>query len=81
MLGGAVRGGGHDLGLGRLGCWCLRDGWGFWALWTIPSQTNVKGVLGPNLPTATSPDVTATSDTPFTGLSSGDDVSGLWLKK
>ena len=59
----------------------LWEGWGFWTLWTIPSQTNVQGILGPNLPTATSPDAGATGDHPFTGLSSGDDVSGLWLKK
>jgi peptide/nickel transport system substrate-binding protein len=55
------------------------SGWGYWSLWTMPSQTDVKGILGPNLPTATSPD--ASGDSPFTGLSSGDDVSGLWLKK
>ena len=59
----------------------LWDGWGYWSLWTMPSQTNVQGILGPNLPTAGSPDASATSDGPFTGLSSGDDVSGLWLKK
>src|SRR5690242_2534727 len=29
-LGGAIRGGGHDLNPGRLGRWCLRGGWGFW---------------------------------------------------
>jgi hypothetical protein len=57
------------------------EGWGYWTLWTIPSQTNVQGILGPNLPTATSPDAGPSGDTPFTGLSSGDDVSGLWLKK
>lgn len=57
------------------------DGWGYWSLWTMPSQTNVKGILGPNLPTATSPDAGPSGDSPFTGLSSGDDVSGLWLKK
>jgi len=57
------------------------DGWGYWTLWTIPSQTDVKGILGPNLPTATSPDADTTGDSPFTGLSSGVDVSGLWLKK
>jgi peptide/nickel transport system substrate-binding protein len=55
--------------------------WGYWTLWTIPSQTNVQGILGPNLPTATSSDAGATGDGPFTGLSSGDDVSGLWLSK
>jgi peptide/nickel transport system substrate-binding protein len=57
------------------------NGWGYWSLWTMPTQTDVQGILGPNLPTATSPDASATGDTPFTGLSSGDDVSGLWLKK
>jgi hypothetical protein len=46
-------------------------------VWTIPYQTNVHGILGPNLPTATSPD--AVGQPPYTGLASGDDVSGLWL--
>jgi len=59
----------------------LWDGWGYWSLWTMPAQTNVQNILGPNLPTATSPDAGPSGDTPFTGLSSGDDVSGLWLKK
>ncbi|MCU1430873.1 MAG: hypothetical protein JWL83_4873 [Actinomycetia bacterium] len=54
------------------------NAWGFYALWTLPSQSNVKGQLGPNLPTATSPD--AVGNAPFTGLSSGDDTSGLWIK-
>ncbi len=57
------------------------DGWGYWTLWTIPSQTNVKGVLGPNLASATSPDAGPDHDKPFEGLSSGIDLSGLWLKK
>ena len=57
------------------------EGWGYWSLWTMPSQTDVKGIYGPNLPTATSPDAGPAGDQPFTGLSSGDDVSGLWLKK
>jgi len=56
------------------------EGWGYWALWTMPSQTKVQGILGPNLPSATNPDATANGDGPFQGLSSGDDVSGLWLK-
>jgi peptide/nickel transport system substrate-binding protein len=55
--------------------------WGYWTLWTIPTQTNVQGILGPNLPTATSSDAGKAGDAPFTGLSSGDDVSGLWLSK
>ena len=57
------------------------EGWAYWSLWSIPSQTNVQGILGPNLPTATSPDAGPSGDSPFIGLSSGDDVSGLWLKK
>ena len=52
--------------------------WGYYTLWSIPAQTNVRGLLGPNLPTATSPN--ATGAEPFTGLSSGTDVSGLWKK-
>jgi len=59
----------------------LWDGWAYWSLWTMPSQTDVKGILGPNLPSATSPDAGKTNETPFTGLSSGVDLSGLWLKK
>ena len=59
----------------------LWDGWGFWTLWSIPSQSNVHGILGPNLPTATAVDASTDGDTPFQGLSSGDDLSGLWLKK
>lgn len=54
--------------------------WAYWTVWAVPSQTNVYGVLGPNLPTETSPDVTANGPHPFTGLSSGTDVSGLYLK-
>jgi peptide/nickel transport system substrate-binding protein len=52
------------------------EAWGFYALWTIPAQTDVHNVFGPNLPTATSPD--ATGNDPFPGLTSGIDVSGLW---
>jgi peptide/nickel transport system substrate-binding protein len=55
------------------------EGWGYYSLWTIPSQTNVRGILGPNLPSDT--DVNAVGAEPFTGLTSGIDVSGLWLKK
>jgi peptide/nickel transport system substrate-binding protein len=54
----------------------LWEAWGFYALWTIPYQKNVHGVMGPNLPTATSTD--ATGANPFPGLTSGVDVSGLW---
>jgi peptide/nickel transport system substrate-binding protein len=55
------------------------DGWGYWTLWTVPSQTDVAGLAGPDLPTEASPD--ATGDAPFTGLASGVDVTGIWLKK
>jgi peptide/nickel transport system substrate-binding protein len=52
------------------------EAWGYYSLWTVPEQTNVHGVLGPNLPTATS--ANAVGAAPFPGLSSGTDVSGLW---
>jgi hypothetical protein len=57
------------------------EGWGFWTLWTVPSQTNVKGLAGPTLPTETSPDALKDHDVPFSGLSSGVDMAGVWLKK
>ena len=38
------------------------------------------GILGPNLPTATDANVTSSGPQPYTGLSSGTDVSGLWIK-
>ncbi|MDQ1532931.1 MAG: peptide/nickel transport system substrate-binding protein, partial [Actinomycetota bacterium] len=59
----------------------LWDGWGYYSLWTVPSQTNVAGLAGPTLPTATSPDAGADSGTEFTGLSSGIDPAGVWLTK
>jgi peptide/nickel transport system substrate-binding protein len=52
------------------------EAWGYYSLWTVPEQTNVNGVLGPNLPTATN--ANAVGNGPFPGLSSGTDVSGLW---
>jgi len=55
------------------------EAWAFYSVWTVPYQTDVYGVLGPKLPTATSPD--AVGANPFLGLSSGTDVSALWLKK
>jgi peptide/nickel transport system substrate-binding protein len=55
------------------------EAWSFWSVWTVPYQTDVRGVLGPKLPTPTSPD--AVGDDPYLGLSSGTDVSALWLKK
>jgi len=57
------------------------EAWNSYSVWTVPYQTDVYGILGPKLPTATSPDVTADGANPYTGLSSGTDVSGLWLKK
>jgi peptide/nickel transport system substrate-binding protein len=54
--------------------------WGYWSVWTVPYQPNVRGILGPKLPTATEANVTATGANPYTGLSSGTDVSALWLK-
>jgi peptide/nickel transport system substrate-binding protein len=52
------------------------EAWGFYALWTVPSQKDVHGIFGPNLPTESSPD--AGGAKPFPGLTSGTDVSGLW---
>jgi peptide/nickel transport system substrate-binding protein len=54
------------------------EAWGYFSIWTIPYQTNLNGILGPNLPTATDPNATSAGAAPFPGLSSGDDVSGLW---
>jgi peptide/nickel transport system substrate-binding protein len=54
--------------------------WAYWSVWTVPYQTDVWGVLGPNLPTPTDADVSSSGPQPYTGLSSGTDVSGLWLK-
>ncbi len=59
----------------------LWDAWGYYSLWTAPSQTNIAGLAGPKLPTATSPDATAEGDNQFTGLSSGVDPAGIWKKK
>jgi peptide/nickel transport system substrate-binding protein len=53
------------------------EAWGYYSIWTIPSQTNLQGILGPNLPTSSS--ANATGAAPFPGLSSGNDVSGLWI--
>jgi peptide/nickel transport system substrate-binding protein len=53
------------------------EAWGYFSIWTVPYQKNVNNILGPNLPTATSPN--ATGAAPFPGLSSSTDLSGLWL--
>jgi peptide/nickel transport system substrate-binding protein len=55
------------------------EGWAFWSVWTVPYQTDVRGILGPKLPTEASPD--AVGADPYLGLSSGTDVSALWFKK
>ena len=47
------------------------EAWAYWSVWTVPYQTDIHGILGPNLPTATSPDATADGAAPYTGLSSG----------
>jgi len=52
--------------------------WAYWSVWTVPYQPDVRGILGPNLPTADSADVTAAGAKPYNGLSSGTDVSTLW---
>ena len=54
------------------------EAWQYWSVWTVPYQTNIHGILGPNLPTAASPDASADGAHPYTGLSSGIDLSGLW---
>jgi peptide/nickel transport system substrate-binding protein len=51
--------------------------WSFYTLWTIPGAANVRGVFGPNLPTADSPD--AVGSAPYDGLSVGHNMSGVWL--
>jgi peptide/nickel transport system substrate-binding protein len=57
----------------------LWEAWGYYSIWTIPYQKNVNNILGPNLPTASSPDATPAGPAPFPGLSSSTDISGLWL--
>jgi peptide/nickel transport system substrate-binding protein len=47
--------------------------WNIWAsytIWSIASQTNVHGVLGPALPDGSAP---------FPGLATGHPVSGMWV--
>ena len=47
--------------------------WNIWAsytIWSIASQPNVHGVLGPDLPDGSAP---------FPGLATGHPVSGLWV--
>ncbi len=57
----------------------LWEAWGYYSIWTIPYQTNVNEILGPNLPTATNQNASPEGAQPFPGLSSANDVSGLWL--
>ena len=47
--------------------------WNIWAsytIWSIASQPNVHGVLGPALPDGSGP---------FPGLATGHPVSGMWV--
>jgi peptide/nickel transport system substrate-binding protein len=53
--------------------------WGYYVLWTVPSQTNVHGINNLALPTATS--VNATGELPFLGLASGIDPAPIWMSK
>jgi peptide/nickel transport system substrate-binding protein len=46
--------------------------WGSYTIWSIASQPNVHGVLGPDLPDGSKP---------FPGLATGHPVSGLWISK
>ena len=49
--------------------------WNIWAsytIWSIASQPNVHGLLGPNLPDGSGP---------FPGLPTGAPVSGIWISK
>jgi peptide/nickel transport system substrate-binding protein len=54
------------------------EAWGYWSVWTMPYQTDIHGILGPNLPTPTDPNASAAGAAPYTGLSSGSDLSGIW---
>ena len=49
--------------------------WNIWAsytIWSIASQPNVHGLLGPDLPDGSGP---------FPGLPTGAPVSGIWISK
>ena len=49
--------------------------WNIWAsytIWSIATQPNVHGVLGPDLPDGSGP---------FPGLATGHPVSGMWVSK
>jgi peptide/nickel transport system substrate-binding protein len=49
--------------------------WNIWAsytIWSVATQPNVHGTLGPNLPDGSAP---------FPGLATGIPVSGLWVSK
>jgi len=49
--------------------------WNIWAsytIWSIASQPNVHGLLGPDLPDGSAP---------FPGLATGAPVSGIWVSK
>ena len=46
--------------------------WSSYTIWSIASQPNVHGVLGPDLPDGSGP---------FPGLATGHPVSGMWVSK
>ena len=46
--------------------------WYNWSLWYIAMDTNVQGLLGPDLPDGSAP---------FPGIASGTPVSGLWISQ
>jgi peptide/nickel transport system substrate-binding protein len=50
----------------------LYDLWSQWTIWSIASQTNVHGVLGPDLPDGSKP---------FPGLATGHPVEGMWIEQ
>ena len=51
----------------------LYDIWGWWTLWSIASQPDVFGVMGPPLPDG--------GGDPFPGLGAGHPVLGLWVAR
>ncbi len=50
----------------------LYNVWTNWSNWTIATATDLKGVLGPDLPDGSSP---------FPGLAGGHPVSGMWISQ
>jgi peptide/nickel transport system substrate-binding protein len=50
----------------------LYDLWAQWTIWSIASQPNVHGILGPDLPDGSKP---------FPGLATGHPVEGMWIEQ